>query len=324
MIFDEQLSRKPDHYPWASEIVKAFWKSFWTPEGFTFQSDLHDFKVTLTEQERGVVVNALSAISQIEVAVKRFWSKLGDQIRNPSISDLCFTMASTEVIHGRAYEKLLDVLGLQDVFEQNLKNDVIRGRVKYLQKHGERNYRDDKKQCVYSLILFTLFIENVSLFSQFYVIMWFNKYRKVLKDADQQIKYTRIEEDMHALSGMRIINDMRREYPELLDDDLRERVIKQSKAAFKAEANIVDWMLGEYTGTNLSAPILKEFIKDRLNISLTSIGYDPVFDIDQKLLAHTHWMNEEVKGNMMTDFFHQHPTEYSKSHASFDEADLFA
>ena len=30
MIFEEQISRKPDHYPWAQEFIEAMHNGFWT------------------------------------------------------------------------------------------------------------------------------------------------------------------------------------------------------------------------------------------------------------------------------------------------------
>jgi ribonucleoside-diphosphate reductase beta chain len=110
----------------------------------------------------------LSAIGQIEISVKKFWTKLGDNLPHPAVSDLGITMGNIEVIHNNAYEKLLDVLQLQDIFEENLKLDIIQGRVKYLRKYLDKHYKDSRKQYIYSLILFTLYVENVSLFSQFY------------------------------------------------------------------------------------------------------------------------------------------------------------
>jgi ribonucleoside-diphosphate reductase beta chain len=123
------------------------------------------------------------------------------------------------------------------------------------------------------LYLFTLFVENVSLFSQFYVINWFNRYRNVLKDTGQQVKYTRNEENIHALAGIKIINTIREEHPELFDDGLEEKILEESHAAFKAESQIVDWMVNGYNEKGISAPILKEFIKNRINESLEQIGF---------------------------------------------------
>jgi ribonucleoside-diphosphate reductase beta chain len=74
---------------------------------------------------------------------------------------------------------------------------------------------------------------------------------------------------------------------------------------------------------NLTAPILKEFIKNRINDSLIQIKFKPVFEIDKELLGKTKWFEEELLGNNMTDFFHSRPTEYAKKNQSFDESDLF-
>lgn len=323
MIFTEQISRKPDRYPWTTEMIDAMWKGHWTPNEFNFQSDVQDFKTELNEQERLIIQNTLSAIGQIEIAVKKFWSRLGDNLPHPSLVDMGLVMASIEVIHNRAYEKLLDVLQLHDAFEENLKRDVIKGRVTYLRKYLDKNYTDNRKQYIYSLILFTLFVENVSLFSQFYIIMWFNRYRNVLKDTAQQVQYTKNEELIHAQVGIKLIQTIREEYPKLFDEELVDRVSDEAKQAFKAEAKIVDWMLGEYTGENLSAPVLKEYIKGRINESLVAIGFAPVFETDDLLLAQTQWMNEEVLGGSMTDFFFKRPVDYTKGHATFDHDSLF-
>ena len=323
MIFEEQISRKPDHYPWAEEFIEAMHNGFWTDKEFSFTSDVQDFSVNLNDTEREMIIRTLSAIGQIEVAVKKFWSKLGDNLPHPSLTDLGYVMANVEVIHNNAYERLLKVLGLEDVFEQNLKLDFIEGRVNYLRKYTHRFYKDSKKQYVYALILFTLFVENVSLFSQFYVINWFNRYRNVLKDTGQQVKYTRNEENIHALAGIKIINTIREEHPELFDDALEEKILEESQAAFKAESQIVDWMINGYNEKGISAPILKEFIKNRINESLEQIGFKKAFDVDKQLLVNTIWFEEELLGNNATDFFHTRPVEYAKNSQTFDAEDLF-
>lgn len=323
MIFTEQIARKPDHYPFAAELIDVMWAGHWTPNEFTFTSDLQNYRVDLTDQEREVVKNALSAIGQIEVAVKTYWARLGNTLKHPSLNDLGLVMAHIEVIHSRAYEKLLDTLQLQDVFQENLKLDIIRGRVNYLRKYLDKNYSDDKKQFVYSLILFTLFVENVSLFSQFYIILWFNRYRNVLKDTAQQVDYTKREELLHAQAGTKLIQIIRQEHPELFDEELEKRVIQEAQEAYKAESKIVDWMLGSYVGDRLSAPLLKEYIKGRINDSLIGIGFVAPFELNEVLIEQTRWMDEDVLGTNMTDFFHKRPTDYAKAHTAFDEAAVF-
>ena len=323
MIFEEQISRKPNKYPWTEQFIEAMHNGFWTDKEFSFKSDVQQFKVNLTDQEREILVRTLSAIGQIEVAVKTFWAKLGDNLPHPSLQDLGYVMANVEVIHNNAYERLLSVLDIEDVFEENLKLEWIQGRVKYLRKYTHKFYKDSKKQYLYALILFTLFVENVSLFSQFYIINHFARFKNVMKDTDQQVKYTRNEENIHALVGIKIINTIREEYPELFDEELEDRISPEAEQAFESESKIVDWMINGIDEKSLSAPILKEFIKNRINESLIQIGFKKVFKIDEDMLSLTTWFDEELLGNNMTDFFHSRPTEYSKKNQSFGEDDLF-
>ena len=322
-IFDEQIVRKPNLYPWTEKFIEAMHNGFWTDKEFNFKSDLHNFKVNLTEQEREIIIRTLSAIGQIEVAVKTFWAKLGDNLPHPALQDLGYVMANVEVIHNSAYERLISVLGLEEVFAENLKLEWIQGRVKYLKKYTHRFYKDSKKQYLYALVLFTLFVENVSLFSQFYVINWFARFKNVLKDTDQQVKYTRNEENIHALVGIKIINTIREEYPELFDKELENRVLDEAKDAFEAESKIVDWMVNGINEPGLTADILKEFIKNRINSSLLQIGFSAVFEVDAEKLNQSMWFEEELLGNNMTDFFYSRPVDYSKKSQSFGEEELF-
>ena len=322
-IFDEQIARKPNHFPWTDLYVESIQNGFWTHREFNFKSDIQQFKVNLTDQEREIIIRTLSAIGQIEIAVKTFWGKLGENLRFPCFADLGYTMAHTEVIHNNAYERLLDVLGLNDIFEENLKLEWIQGRVNYLRKYTHKYYKESKKQYLYAIILFTLFVENVSLFSQFYVINWFARFKNVLKDTDQQVKYTRNEENLHALIGIKIINTIREDYPEMFDEELEQKILHEAQEAYKSEAKIVDWMINGIQEEGLTAPILKEFIKSRINESLKQIGFKPAFEVDKDLLKSTMWFNEELLGNNQTDFFHSRPTEYSRANQSFSEDDLF-
>ena len=321
-IFEEQISRKPDLYPWADDFMRAMWEGHWTDKEFNFSSDIQDYKVNLTEQEREIIIRTLSAIGQIEIAVKTFWAKLGDNLPHPSIRDMGYVMANIEVIHNKAYERLIDVLGLQHVFEENLKLDWIEGRVKYLRKYTHRYYKDSKKQFIYALILFTLFVENVSLFSQFYVVNWFGR-KNLLKDTNQQTAYTAKEEDIHAKVGIKLVNVIRQEYPELFDDDLENKILTEAEVAFKSESQIIDWMINGIDDDNLNAPLLKEFVKNRINESLEQIGYKKIFEIDEEIVAKTTWFDEEVLGNSSVDFFFQKPTEYAKNNKTYNEDDLF-
>ena len=323
MIFEEQISRKPDYYPWTQDFIEAMQNGFWTHREFNFQSDIQDYRVTLTPQEREMIVRALSTIGQLEISVKKFWAKVGENLPHPTINDLGYVMANSEVVHGDAYERLLDVLGIEDSFDRILQEDIIRGRVTYLRKYLQPFAPDKKKQFIYSLILFTLFVENIALFSQFYTISYFGRFRNLLKDTNKQVEYTSREENLHAMIGIKLINVIRDEHPELFDDELKQKIISESIQAIDYECKIIDWIVNGYSVESLNTPLLREFIKNRMNESLVQIGFEKLFEVDAELVKKTLWFDEQILGNNMTDFFHSRPIEYSKKGQSFNQSDLF-
>lgn len=323
MIFEEQISRKPDYYPWTQEFIEVMQNGFWTHREFNFQSDIQDYRVNLTPQEREIVVRALSTIGQLEISVKKFWAKVGENLPHPTITDLGYVMANSEVIHGDAYERLLDVLGIEDSFDKILQEDIIRGRVTYLRKYLDVFSEEKRKQFVYSLILFTLFVENIALFSQFYTISYFGRFRNLLKDTNKQVEYTSREENLHAMIGMKLVNVIKDEHPELFDDELKKKIIDETLLAIEYECKIIDWIVNGYSVDHLNTPLLREFIKNRMNDSLVQIGFDKLFEVNEELIKKTTWFDEQILGNNMTDFFHSRPIEYSKKGQSFSESDLF-
>lgn len=321
MIFEEQISRKPDNYPWARVFIQAMWDNPWNVSTFNFNPDVQDFKVELTEEERGIVLRTLSAISQIETSVKSFWQKLPDNL--PQLRDLGCVMSNVETVHNFAYEKLLDVLGMNEIFEENLKVSVVAGRVNYLRKYTHKYYTDSKKQYVYALTLFTLFVENVSLFSQFYIMNWLSNNKNIFKTVNQQILYTKSEEQIHFLVGAKIINVIREEYPELFDGDLVEKILKEADEAVKHEIKLCGWILQGYDRPKLNEKVLAEFIKNRMNMSLEMIQFPKLYEIDPDLEKEFIWFEEEVIGSNFVDFFNQRSTDYSRNNQSFTEEDLF-
>ena len=74
------------------------------------------------------------------------------------------------------------------------------------------------------------------------------------------------------------------ELPELFDDELEQKIQSEAIEAYKSEAKIVDWMINGIQEPGLSAPVLKEFIKNRINESLIQIGFKKAFEVDKELL----------------------------------------
>ena len=322
-IFTKRVNLKPYEYPELVEYVDAIRHSYWVHTEFNFTSDIQDFKVHLTGPERTAVQRAMLAISQIEIAVKTFWGDIYKRMPKPEIGNVGATFAESEVRHADAYSNLIQVLGLNSEFESLLQVPAIRRRIKYLEKSISSSKSVENKDYFESVVLFSMFVENVSLFSQFLVIMSFNKHKNMLKGMSNAVEATSKEENIHAEFGFDLVNLIKKENPSWWTPELVEDLIDATMEAFSAESDIIDWIFEEGDLDFLTKSQTLEFIKHRFNVSLNSIGIDSIFHVDQKILETTEWFDDEILTTKHTDFFNKRSINYSKKSKSITLNDLF-
>ncbi|MFV0564943.1 MAG: ribonucleotide-diphosphate reductase subunit beta [Flavobacteriaceae bacterium] len=322
-IFEKRINLKPYEYPQLYEYVPAIRHSYWIHTEFNFTSDVQDFKSNLSDVERSVIKNTMLAISQIEVAVKTFWGDIHHRMPKPEIGSVGATFAESEVRHHDAYSHLLEILGLNKEFEDLKKKPVIMKRVQYLETALKNAKSEDNQEYSESVLLFSLFIEHVSLFSQFLIIMAFNKHKNMLKGISNAVEATSKEEQIHGDFGIELINIIKTEHPEWFDQAYNTMIQDICKDAYEAESKIVDWIFEAGELDFLPKTVVNEFIKNRFNKSLESIGIAKVFEIDETLLAKTEWFDDEIIGTKHGDFFVKRSINYSKRTQSITSDDLF-
>ena len=322
-IFEKRINLKPYEYPHLYEYVPAIRHSYWIHSEFNFTSDIQDFKIQLTDSERSAIKNTMLAISQIEVAVKSFWGDIYHRIPKPEIGSVGSTFAESEVRHADAYSHLLEILGLNSEFKELKKKPAIMKRVRYLETALKNSKSDDNREYAESILLFSLFIEHVSLFSQFLIIMAFNKHKNMLKGISNVVEATSKEEQIHGDFGIDLIKILQKENPDWFTKNYHESIQQMCKDAFEAESEVVDWIFEKGELDFLPKAVVNEFLKNRFNNSLESIGIEKVFDVDQDLVSETEWFDDEIIGTKHGDFFVKRSINYSKKTQSITSDDLF-
>ena len=320
-IFRKRTNLKPYEYPQLIEYLEAIRHSYWVHTEFNYSSDIQDMKVRMTPQEADIVKKAMLAISQIEVQVKTFWAKVGDKMPKPEVQAVGVTFGESEVRHADAYSNLLEIMGLNSEFENLVEVPAIKKRIAYLEQSLQTPV--DDKDYFHKIILFSMFVENVSLFSQFLIMMAFNKHKNVLKGISNAVEATSKEEDIHARFGFELVNIIKAENPDWWNKDTISEVNRLCKEAYKAEAMIVDWIYGDSDLDFLPKETVKEFLKHRFNQSLQAIDLKPIYETDVNVVKSTNWFVEEILSTKNVDFFVKRSTAYSKKTKAFTEEDLF-
>lgn len=322
-LFKKRINLKPYEYAELLEYVDAIRHSYWIHTEFNFTSDIQDFKVGITDVERSAIKNTLLAISQIEVAVKTFWGNLYNHIPKPEIGSVGATFAESEVRHHDAYSHLLDILGLNEEFTLIKENPTIMDRVNYLETALRNSRAEEPKDYAQSILLFSLFIEHVSLFSQFLIIMAFNKHRDRLKGISNVVEATSKEEQIHGNFGIDLIKIIKAEHPDWFGAENDSVVQELCRKAFEAESAVIDWIFSAGELDFLPKAVVNEFVKSRFNKSLNSIGISEVFEIDPQLLKQSEWFDDEIIGTKHGDFFNKRSINYNKRSKSITSSDLF-
>ena len=109
----------------------------------------------------------------------------------------------------------------------------------------------------------------------------------------------------------------------MVHPEYHEDIQNLCKEAFEAEQDVVDWIFEDGELDFLPKEVINEFLKNRFNNSLESIGIDKVFEVDQNLVSETEWFDDEIIGTKHGDFFVKRSINYSKRSQSITNDDLF-
>mgnify|MGYP001335256023 FL=1 len=322
-LFKPRTNLKPYEYPELEKYKEAIQHSYWLFSEFNYTSDVHDYKVNVEPHERTAIRNAMLAISQVEVSIKEFWSDLYKRLPKPEFANVGSTFAESEVRHSDAYSNLLELLGLNGEFEKIQDIPALNKRIKYLKRHTEFAASGDDRDYMVAVMIFSSIIEHISLFSQFLIIMSFNKEENKFKGMANAIKATSKEENLHGEFGIELVNTALKENPSWFDDEFRDIMYDTMFDAYHAEKEMLGWIFEDGELDFLSKYTIEEYIKNRMNNSLEAIGLSRIFEVDEKELEKTDWFDLETVSTAHNDFFDSKSVNYSKRQKAMTADDLF-
>ena len=321
-LFRKRVAYRPFEYLHLHGYADAIRKSYWTHDEFDFTGDIQDFRVKMSTKEKEATRRCILAIAHVEASVKSFWVNIGNKMPKAEIAEVGITFGESEVRHANAYAELLNLLGLNDEFEKILHVPVFKARQRYMEQ-SLANKDMSNKDYLKSLMFFSLFIENVSLFSQFLVVMMINQKQGYLKGTSNVISSTALEEQIHFMFGVDIVNEARKENPQWFDSEWTKEVYDLVQESYQAEIAIIDWIFEQGEIDAVSKSTIVEYIKSRYNVGLTSAGFTAPFVVNPDLLKDTEFFDLQLSTTTHVDFFHKRSSNYTKKTMAFDADSLF-
>lgn len=317
-LLDPRNYYKPFEYD-LMKYVTRMQSTYWVHTEVTFDADRKEF-FALPSAERTALKYALLSASQAEVAIKPFWAKVGDLLPKPEVYNMGFSFSESEVRHGEAYSELLTVLGFEKEFKSFLELPVVRDRFKWLTKERPSDPQGIAKQ----LAIFSILMENVSLFSQFLIMISFRKHRGIMKNVANMVAWSAADETCHFEAGAALVNQLFKEYPEIRTPEFIEELMEIGRSGIDHEMAMLDLICSEGELPFMSREVIIEFLKDRVNNSFSAMDLPTIYPgLDTKLLEETDWFYLTINGTNHRDFFDVRLTEYSVNDVVFDKNSLF-
>jgi ribonucleoside-diphosphate reductase beta chain len=315
MLTQERNFYKPFEYQQAFDFYKDQHRAHWLADEVPLASDLNDWKMKLTVEEKNLIGNILKSFAQTEVHVNDYWSsKVSQWFPKPEIVAMSSTFGAFEAIHAEAYARLNDELGLDD-FQAFLEDEAAKSKIERLLDTKSETI-EEKAQ---SLAIFSAFTEGVNLFSSFAILMSF-QLRNLMKGTGQIVEWSVRDESLHSKAGCWLFKTLISENPHLDTPQLRNSIVEACELSVQLEFDFIDKAFEMGDTENLSKAQLKNFIKQRANEKMVELGYSAIYnDIDPNLLRQMEWFGHLTSGKTQQDFFAGRVTSYSKSTADWSD-----
>lgn len=320
-IFRERQELRPAEYPQLLAYKDAIREAYWTHKEYDYRADVQSFHTNLTPAEQVAVKRSLLAISQTEIGVKKFWGNIDRWLPKPEISEVGATFSENEVRHADAYRFMINLLGCNEEYASLKDNDAIQSRLEYLKTVNLSP--QTRQDFIKRLIFYTMTVENMSLFSQFYIIQTLNAEKYAVNGTANAVEATAVEENQHSGFGFDIISIIKSEHPDLWTDRLVGEIEDLIRQSAYAEHDIVDWMFEVGDSDVITAAHVKQYVNERANIALTNMGLEPLFDIPQADRDQFSWFEVKTHTTGNIDFFDKRDTAYSKNASPVTASDIF-
>ena len=308
---------RPFEYPKADDYFLRQQQAHWLHTEVNMSPDVNDWRLNLTEVDRHVVGNVLKGFTQTEVYVGQYWGQhVPAWFPKPEIQSMAMTFAAFEAVHAAAYAHLNTTLGLED-FDAFLYDPAASAKIDVV-LNAPINDGLTPENILKSLGLYSAFVEGVSLFSAFAVLMSFSQ-RNLLKGVGQIVSWSVRDESLHSDAGCWLYRTYAREAG--FEGKLDSFLVHQASNIVELEHAFIDMCFADARIEGLDPKDLKDMINHRANTKLGDLGIvERPFTARPDALQRMAWFDLATAGVEYQDFFAGRPTAYAKGQTDWGAA----
>jgi ribonucleoside-diphosphate reductase beta chain len=281
------LTLRPMRYPRFYERFRDAIRNTWTVEEVDLHSDLADLD-RLTAAERHLINRLVAFFATGDTIVaNNLVLNLYEHVNAPEARLYLSRQLFEEAVHVQFYLTLLDTY-LPDENERAAAFDAvenipsIRAKAEFCFRwidsieHLHRlETRADRRAFLLNLICFAACIEGLFFYGAF-AYVYFLRSRGLLNGLASGTNWVFRDESMHMAFAFDVVDTVRREEPDLFDDDLHATVRQMLREAVDAETLFAEDLL-EQGVAGLALPDMRSYLEHVADRRLAALGLEPEY-----------------------------------------------
>ena len=282
------LTLRPMRYPLFYERFRDAIKNTWTVEEVDLHSDLADLaKLTPAEQH---LINRLVAFFATgdTIVANNLVLNLYEHVNAPEARLYLSRQLFEEAVHVQFYLTLLDTY-LPDENEragafaavENIPS--IRDKAEFcfkwidsIEHLNQLQSKEDRRAFLLNLICFAACIEGLFFYGAF-AYVYFLRSRGLLNGLASGTNWVFRDESMHMAFAFDVVDTVRREEPDLFDDELHDQVRQMMREAVDAETKFAEDLLTQGVA-GLSLVDMRSYLEHVADRRLAVLGLEPEFN----------------------------------------------
>ena len=282
------LTLRPMRYPVFYEMFQNGIRNTWTVEEVDFATDLTDLKLRLTPAERHLIQRLVAFFATGDSIVSNnLVLNLYRHINSPEARLYLSRQLYEEAVHVQFYLTLLDnyvpdpedraaaFAAVENIPSIAKKAQFCMKWMDSIQELSELRTAEHQKQFLLNLICFAATIEGLFFFAAF-AYVYFLRSRGLLHGLASGTNWVFRDESCHLEFAFEVVNVVRRQHPELFDQEMEKNVIQMINEAVDCETQFAqDLLSGGVAG--LSVREMRQYLEYVADSRLVRLGMNPVY-----------------------------------------------
>jgi len=300
-------------YSWAKKLYPIMVGNFWIPEKVMgLKEDAIAFHSDLTPAEQRAYKGILSFLIFLDSIQTVNLPNISDYITAPEVNLLLAIQAYQEAIHSQSYATILETVvesKERDEIYYFWKNDeVLLERNKYIGDIYQKFIDDASDVNFFRTLVANYLLESLYFYNGFAFFDTLVDNGK-MSATGRMIAYIRRDELTHVVMFANIMNEIKKEFPEMFDEEM---IVEMTKTAVEQEIAWTNHILGDDM-PGISSDSTEKYTRWLANERMARIGIAPIYPDAPEENPYIHLERLQDQDNDRSNFFETTVVNYTQS-----------